>query len=77
MDIGTPIGLVLGIGLVLAAILMGSDLMTFVNLPSVLVVVGGTIAATIIAFPLGELKMVFGVMGRVLKNPKQETLVLR
>jgi len=76
VDIGTPIGLVLGIGLVLATILMGSDLMTFVNIPSILVVVGGTIAATIISFPLGELKMVVGVMGRVFKNPKQEMLGL-
>lgn len=76
VDIGTPIGLLLGIGLVVAAILMGSDLMTFFNAPSILVVVGGTMAATIIAFPLNELKMVVGVMGRVFKNPTQEMLGL-
>lgn len=76
MDIGTLIGLVLGVGLVLASILMGSDLGTFVNVPSILVVVGGTMAATIIAFPMGEMKMVVAVLGRVFKNPKQEMLAL-
>ncbi len=76
MDIGSLIGLVLGFGLVVGSILMGSSLGTFMNVPSVLVVVGGTVAATVIAFPMGELKMVFGVLGRVFKSPKAELLAL-
>ena len=49
MDIGTVIGIILGIGLLLGAILIGSSLGSFVDIPSVLIVVGGTIAATLIA----------------------------
>ncbi|MDX1450772.1 MAG: motility protein A, partial [Acidimicrobiia bacterium] len=76
MDIGSLLGLVAGAGLVLASILMGSGLGTFVNVPSVLVVVGGTVAATAIAFPGAELKMVGKVLGRVFKSPKHEMIAL-
>lgn len=76
MDIGSLAGIVAGIVLVLASILMGSDLMTFVNVPSLLVVVGGTFAATAIAFPLKELKGAASVLGRVFKNPRHEVVEL-
>ena len=52
MDIATILGIISGIGLVLGAIMMGSGLSTFVDLPSVLVVIGGSTAALMIAFPL-------------------------
>ncbi len=46
VDIATLIGLLLGIILVLIAILMGGDVGSYVNAPSVLIVVGGATAAT-------------------------------
>lgn len=49
MDLGTVIGIVGGFGLILAAILMDSPLSSFINPPSVLVVFGGTMAATLTA----------------------------
>lgn len=52
MDLATLIGFVFGIGIVLAAILTGSELTAFVNGPSLMVVIGGTIAATLIRFPM-------------------------
>ncbi|MEA2110317.1 MAG: motility protein A, partial [Pseudomonadota bacterium] len=52
MDIATIIGIVAGAGLIIAAILMGSGLGTFIDVPSVLVVIGGSVAAMLIAFPL-------------------------
>ncbi len=76
MDLASILGLIAGVVLVLAAILMGSSIGTFVNVPSVLVVVGGTIAATAIAFPGKELKMVGKVTARVFKSPKQEMIAL-
>ena len=54
MDIATILGIISGIGLVLGAILMGSGLGAFVDAPSLLVVVGGSIAAMMIAFPLNK-----------------------
>ena len=52
MDFATLIGLVVGLAVVVAAILIGSGLDLFLNLPGFLIVVGGTLAATFVKFPL-------------------------
>ncbi len=54
MDIATVIGAVLCVGLVLSSILMNEKLVTFVNIPAVILVGGGTVAAAIMSFPLGK-----------------------
>ncbi len=59
MDLSSVIGIVSGIGFVLGTILIGGGLGSFVNIPSVLIVVGGTFAATMIAFPLSDFLTVF------------------
>lgn len=53
MDIGTLLGLISGTILVMVAILLGGDLWGFVNAPSALIVIGGTVAVTFIMFPMG------------------------
>ena len=57
MDLATAAGLLVGAGLLLTAIAIapGSSLSAFIDIPSGLVVVGGAIAASSIAFPLGTL----------------------
>lgn len=64
MDLASLIGVVSGIGFTCACILLGSSLMLFWNLPSVMIVVGGTIASTMIAYPLGD---VLGVIKTTMK----------
>lgn len=66
MDIATIIGLILGFGLIFTSIAMGggSGLSAFVDPPSLMITVGGSIAALLINFPLGK---VFGLMN-VLKK---------
>lgn len=54
MDISSVIGVISGVGFILGTILMGGPISMFINIPSVLIVVGGTIAATMIGFPLGD-----------------------
>lgn len=54
MDIATLLGLVIGVGVVLMAVLTGSDLWIFINIPGLLIVVGGTFAATLIKFTLSS-----------------------
>lgn len=49
MDVATVIGIVVGFGLVLGSIMMGSPLSAFFNIPGLLIVVGGTFAAALIA----------------------------
>ena len=55
MDIATIIGLILGIGLVLASIMMGGSggIVPFINIPSMMITIGGSCAALLINFPLG------------------------
>jgi chemotaxis protein MotA len=53
MDVGTLLGLISGIVIVLMAILLGGDFWGFVNAPSALIVIGGTVAVTFIMFPIG------------------------
>ncbi len=59
MDIALIIGVVSGMGFVLGTILLGGSIMMFVNIPSILVVMGGTLAATMVAYPLADFLSVF------------------
>ena len=62
MDLATIIGIVLSIILVVAAIVMGGSPIMFVNVPSALVVIGGTIGATLMRNPLVTVLGTFGVV---------------
>ncbi|MBW2652841.1 MAG: motility protein A, partial [Deltaproteobacteria bacterium] len=64
MDVATLLGIVSGFGLVIMAIQMGGGLIWFVNVPSMMIVLGGALAITRINYPLSD---VLGVM-KVLKN---------
>ena len=61
MDIATLLGLIIGMAVVTAAILVGSDMWIFINLPGFLIVIGGTFAATLIKFPLKTVFTAFRV----------------
>ena len=52
MDIATVVGVVLAFGLIVWSILLGGSLSGFIDMPSVAVVIGGTIGALLINFPL-------------------------
>lgn len=52
MDLATVIGLVAGFVLVIAAIVIGGSPLAFVDIPSILIVIGGVLATTFIMFPM-------------------------
>jgi chemotaxis protein MotA len=57
VDLATIIGSVLGWILIFGAILAGgTGIAPYINVPSVLIVIGGTAAAALVAFPIGQLK---------------------
>ena len=62
MDISTVIGIVLGVGLVLGAILMKGALGAFIDPASLAIVAGGTVAAVLISFPLNQVFRIFAVV---------------
>lgn len=55
MDLATLLGLILGYGFVIGAIMSGGDFGSFVNLPSILIVIGGTFSITTVCFSLNEI----------------------
>jgi len=65
MDLATVIGLVLSLGLVAAAIITGGTPLIFIDVPSILIVFGGTIGATLVNFPLAKMLSVMGVVRQV------------
>lgn len=65
MDVATIIGLILGIGLIVVSISMGGGgMMSFINVPSLMITIGGAFSALLINFPLGN---VVGVLA-IVKN---------
>lgn len=54
MDLATLIGLIGAFGIVLTSIMLGGSAGTFVNTPSLLVVLGGTVLVTMMKFSLGK-----------------------
>ncbi len=64
LDIATLIGLFGGTLVILISIMLGSGLGAFINIPSLFVVVGGTIGAVLVQYPLND---VLGVI-RIMRN---------
>ena len=77
MDISSVIGVVSGMGFVLGTILMGGSIMMFVNIPSILIVVGGTIASVMIGYPLSDVLGMFKVSMKIFmfKIEKPEDII--
>lgn len=61
MDVTTLLGIIAGIGLVGTAIQMGGSVRSFIDVPSVMITIGGTIAATLINFRVDDIKNVLRV----------------
>ena len=59
MDFATILGVISAFGLVAIAIFMGGGVELFINVPALMIVVGGTLGATMISYPLRD---VFGVL---------------
>ncbi len=55
MDMATVVWLACGFGLITLAIIIGGSPSSFVNPPSVLIVIGGTLAVTTVCFSLQEM----------------------
>jgi len=79
MDIATVIGLVSGIGLVAISILMGGDAWIFWNARSLVLVAGGTLASTLLHYPLSDVLGVFASVKNafVQRSIKLEELIER
>lgn len=62
MDFATLVGIVCAFALVCSAIMLGGDIMLFFDVPSLMIVLGGTMGATLINYPLPDMLKVFKVV---------------
>ncbi len=68
MDLSTVIGIVSGIVLIVVSILLGGSLLAFFDLPSIMIVVGGTLAATLVAYPIPQVKDIMKLTQKTFAN---------
>ncbi|MEP0519399.1 MAG: MotA/TolQ/ExbB proton channel family protein [Hyphomicrobiales bacterium] len=65
MDLASILGIIISFTVVVVAIFLGGSLSQFIDVPSILIVVGGGLAATLIRFPLSGLMGAFATGGKV------------
>ena len=74
MNPSTLIGMVASIALMAVILLFGSDKPgNFIDAPSLAIVLGGTLAATFLSYPLREVLRVFHLVSQVMREEKLNT----
>ncbi len=68
MDLSTIIGIVSGLILIVIAILLNGNLGAFVDPASIMIVLGGTLAATLVAFPIPQVKDIIKLTQKTFAN---------
>ena len=61
MDVSLVLGLLIGIGLLIGSIVVQGPLGAFWDLSSVMITIGGSIAALMVNFPLAELARIWAI----------------
>ena len=72
MDLATLLGFIGGLGVIVGAIAMGGSVGLFFNPPSLVIVVGGTVAATLMQFPLAHFLNAFKVAVKAFTSRVEE-----
>ena len=72
MDIATILGLIGAFAAIAVSIMMGASPMGFYDVPSIIIVVGGTVSTAFIMFPLGTLFSTLKVMKKTFVTPNQD-----
>lgn len=68
MEITTLGGIGAGLGLIVFGIMLSGDIGSFIDIASMVIVFGGTLASTVISFPLKELKSLGKIIGKAFKK---------
>jgi len=73
VDLATLLGMLGAIGCIAGAIFMGGSASMFVNVPSLVIVVGGTLAVTLMKFPLANTLGAFKVAMRAFMHKSESS----
>lgn len=66
MDLATLIGTILGFLVIIGSILLGGSILIFVDIPSLAIVVGGMLCATMIHFSFAQFMSIFAIMKKTI-----------
>lgn len=72
MDLASLLGIVSGLGLIVTAIFLGGEVHHFLNVPGIMIVMGGTMAATLLTFQFKDVLTAFKSAYFVFSSPKQD-----
>ncbi len=72
MDLGTVIGIVLIMALLLGAMAMGVGVGAYIDIPSVLIVVGGSIGALMVSYKPSQMKLFVKIFMIAIKPPEED-----
>jgi chemotaxis protein MotA len=72
MDLGTVVGLVLTLALLFGAMAMGVGIGPYIDIPSVLIVFGGTIGVLLIGFKMEQMKNLSKIFMIAIKPPQDD-----
>lgn len=77
MDLATLVGIIGAFAIIIMAMVMGGDPAMFVNVPSLLIVIGGSLFAVLMKFELGQFLGALKVGGKafMFKLAKPDTLI--
>lgn len=76
MDIFSVLGFIIGIGFILLSIITSGSLLTFIDIPSILVVIGGTIGSMLISSKGKNIKQFFKLVSLACKENKVNEMQL-
>lgn len=68
----TLIGLAAGLVLIFISILLDGDISSFINLPSILIVIGGTIASTLMSYSSKQIGSIFTLTKKAFSEPIED-----
>ena len=77
MDFTSLVGIISGFGLIIYAIVLGSnDFTIFINVPGIMIVIGGTLAATLVTFQIRDTLAAFKAGFIIFSQDKQNPQVM-
>ncbi len=74
MDVATIVGLAITFGTFFVGIFMSGSIGQYINVPSLVIVLGGTVGASILAVDMSTVKAVPGMLKLILKKQKVDAL---
>lgn len=71
MDLSTLLGIIGAFALMITAIAQGGGVLLFVNIPALIIVLGGTVGATLVHYPFKDVFITFAVVKKAFLNHRE------